>query len=222
MSRWRLKTRASRLFAQPIFQAQIKENIKALRHWPPVTGGYPSWRANNAEKVSIWWRILFDDAVKPRALYAQTVNCNINIHLINWSKLQGIKCFCIVILSANVNFDILKSRYVSITECNPKTVSLLTPKKNEIMSISFIGSHISVIVYHLNVTRLFIKQLVQANITGYIKTRHYKPIGMWSRAAVLFLPTRRTSNAKAFPCHDVIIHTAYSGRRYHQMSSFHI
>ena len=31
---WRLKSPASRLFTQPFIQMQIKENIKALRHWP--------------------------------------------------------------------------------------------------------------------------------------------------------------------------------------------
>ena len=33
-ARWRLKSPASRLFTQPFIQAQIKENIKAPRHWP--------------------------------------------------------------------------------------------------------------------------------------------------------------------------------------------
>ena len=39
--RWRLKSSASRLFTQAFIQAQIKENIKAPRHWPlwgEVTG----------------------------------------------------------------------------------------------------------------------------------------------------------------------------------------
>ena len=31
---WRLKSPASRWFTQPFIQAQIKENIKAPRHWP--------------------------------------------------------------------------------------------------------------------------------------------------------------------------------------------
>ena len=31
---WRLKSPASRFFTQPFIQAQMKENIKALRHWP--------------------------------------------------------------------------------------------------------------------------------------------------------------------------------------------
>ena len=42
-------------------QAQIKEDIKAPRHWPlcgvsPVTGEFPAQKASNAENVSIWWR----------------------------------------------------------------------------------------------------------------------------------------------------------------------
>ena len=49
------------MFTQPLIKAQIKENIKAPRHWPlcresPVTGEFPAQRANNAENVSIWWR----------------------------------------------------------------------------------------------------------------------------------------------------------------------
>ena len=40
------------------FQQQIKENIKAPRHWlcegnPPVTDGFPLQKASNAENVSI-------------------------------------------------------------------------------------------------------------------------------------------------------------------------
>ena len=40
---------------------QIKENIKAPRHWPvsgQSTGDrwFPSQRTNNAENISIWWR----------------------------------------------------------------------------------------------------------------------------------------------------------------------
>ena len=57
----RLKSPASRLFTQPLIQAQIKENIKAPRHWPLYgeftgTGEFPTQRASNAENVSIWWR----------------------------------------------------------------------------------------------------------------------------------------------------------------------
>ena len=42
-------------------QTQIKENIKAPRHWPLCgeftgTGEFPAQRASYAENVSIWWR----------------------------------------------------------------------------------------------------------------------------------------------------------------------
>ena len=41
--------------------SQIKENIKAPRHWPLCgeftgTGEFPAQRASNAENVFIWWR----------------------------------------------------------------------------------------------------------------------------------------------------------------------
>ena len=44
-----------------VYQTQIKENIKAPRHWPLCgeftgTGEFPSQRASYAENVSIWWR----------------------------------------------------------------------------------------------------------------------------------------------------------------------
>ena len=55
----RLKSPASRLFAQQFAHGQIKENIKAPRHWPlgvESIGGFPSQRASNAENISIWWR----------------------------------------------------------------------------------------------------------------------------------------------------------------------
>ena len=51
---------ASRLFIQLFIQTQIKENIKAPRHWPlcgEFTGDrwIPAQVASNAENVSIWW-----------------------------------------------------------------------------------------------------------------------------------------------------------------------
>ena len=33
-ARWRLKSPASQLFTEAFIRVQIKENIKALRHWP--------------------------------------------------------------------------------------------------------------------------------------------------------------------------------------------
>ena len=51
-ARWRLKSPTSRLFTQVFIQTQIKENIKAPRHWPLAS----AQRASNAENVSTWWR----------------------------------------------------------------------------------------------------------------------------------------------------------------------
>ena len=61
-----MSTKASQItgswwFAQPFVQAQIQENIKALRHcplWGESTGDrwFPSQRASDGENVSIWWR----------------------------------------------------------------------------------------------------------------------------------------------------------------------
>ena len=61
-ARWRLKSPASPLFAQPFIRPQIKENIKAPHHRPLCgefigeTGELPAKKAVNAENVSIWWR----------------------------------------------------------------------------------------------------------------------------------------------------------------------
>ena len=57
-----VKSPASRLFTQPFINVQIKENLKAPRHWP-LCGEFigdrwiphPVQRASNAENVSIWW-----------------------------------------------------------------------------------------------------------------------------------------------------------------------
>ena len=60
-ARWRLKSPASRLFAQLFVHAQIKENIKAPRHWP-LCGEFtadrwiPRTNGHNAENFSSWWR----------------------------------------------------------------------------------------------------------------------------------------------------------------------
>ena len=61
--RWHLKSPASRWFAQPFVQTQIKENNRAPRLWllwgnSPVTGEFPSQRASNAGNV-----FSFDDVI---------------------------------------------------------------------------------------------------------------------------------------------------------------
>ena len=61
MGRYRVSNNQPHDVSQPFIDAQIKENIKALRHWPlcvEFTGGrwIPRTKASNAENVSIWWR----------------------------------------------------------------------------------------------------------------------------------------------------------------------
>ena len=58
---WRHRSPASILFTHQFVQAQIKENIKAPRHWPlweefTGAGEFPAQKASNAENVSICWR----------------------------------------------------------------------------------------------------------------------------------------------------------------------
>ena len=60
-ARWRLKSPASRWFAQPFVQAQIKKTSKLrvaglCEGNSPVTSEFPSQKTINAENVSIWWR----------------------------------------------------------------------------------------------------------------------------------------------------------------------
>ena len=85
--RWRLKSPASRLFTQPFIQTQIKENIKAPRHWPLCeeftgTGEFPAQRASYAENVSIWWRHHW--LLKMFLCYRD--NCHISKRLANSNK----------------------------------------------------------------------------------------------------------------------------------------
>ena len=59
--RWRLKSPASRLFAQLFIQARIKKTSKLHVTGigagnSPVTGEFPAQMASNAVNVSIWWR----------------------------------------------------------------------------------------------------------------------------------------------------------------------
>ena len=93
-TRWRFKSPASRLFTQPFIQVQIKENIKAPRHWPlcgefTMAGEYPSQRASNAGNVSIWWR--HHDQLHPQ--YGGYMDLD------NFPRMH--RCHCDVIMSTN-------------------------------------------------------------------------------------------------------------------------
>ena len=87
--RWRLKLPASWLFTQSFIQPQIKENIKAPRHWPLCgeftgTGEFPAQMASNAENDSIWWTIIgSDNGLSPGGRQA-IIWASAGILLIRW------------------------------------------------------------------------------------------------------------------------------------------
>ena len=60
---WRLKSPASRLFTQPFVQAQIKENIKAPRHWR-LCWRIHRWPVNSPHKWPVTRKVFpFDDVI---------------------------------------------------------------------------------------------------------------------------------------------------------------
>ena len=62
-TRWRLKSPASRVFTQPFIQSQIKENIKAPRHWP-LWGGIHRSPVNSPHKGPVTRKMSpFDDVI---------------------------------------------------------------------------------------------------------------------------------------------------------------
>ena len=77
-ARWRLKSPASRLFTQPFIQAQIKEIIKAPRHWPlcgeftgdqwiPHTNGQLRWNCFHSSFIRWRYHFIWEcDAVDPK------------------------------------------------------------------------------------------------------------------------------------------------------------
>ena len=74
-----------------LYLGEIKENIKAPRHWPlcgEFTGDSPAQMASNAENVSIWWR---HRVINVNTMERQSVDClhseRHNILLIVYRKL---------------------------------------------------------------------------------------------------------------------------------------
>ena len=104
-ARWPLKSPASRLFTQPFIYAQIKENIKAPRHWPvwkEFTGEWwiPAQRANNAENVSVWWR--------HHMLHRSCRSIQHYLESTFWQcKIISVDCTCMPVICM-VSFDVSK------------------------------------------------------------------------------------------------------------------
>ena len=62
-ARWRLKSPASWLFTATFIQAQIKENVKAPRHWSFVRGIH-RWPVNSPHKGPVTRKMFpFDDVI---------------------------------------------------------------------------------------------------------------------------------------------------------------
>ena len=63
-ARYRLKSPASRLFTQSFIQAQIKEHIKAPRHWPLCPRGIKPGPVNSPHKGPVTRKMCpFDDVI---------------------------------------------------------------------------------------------------------------------------------------------------------------
>ena len=108
-ARWRLKSPASPLFTQLFIRAQIKESIKAPRHWL-LWGefiGYrwiPAQMASNAENVSICWR--HHDLTGMKKCYSSLcLNASplpTSLHYDPGILLCGIICKCIAIQNTDI------------------------------------------------------------------------------------------------------------------------
>ena len=64
--RWRLKSPASRLFTQSLIRAQIKENIKAPRHWP-LCGEFTGKQESNFFRNkfnALWAQVIYSVSIQ--------------------------------------------------------------------------------------------------------------------------------------------------------------
>ena len=80
-ARWRLKSPASRLFAQPFIQAQIKENIKAPRHWPLC-----------AEFTGDRWIPRTNGQLRGKCFHLMTSSWSRSLHNRKYTMIQSTSC----------------------------------------------------------------------------------------------------------------------------------
>ena len=76
LARWRFKSPASRLFTQPFIRAQIKENIKAPRHWPFFRGIHRG-PVNSPHKGPVTRKMFSFDDVIMRILQGLRFECTV-------------------------------------------------------------------------------------------------------------------------------------------------
>ena len=123
--RWHLKSLASRLFAQFV-EAQIKENIKAPRHWSlwGESIKFPSQRAGNTENVSIRW----------------------HHHVVSWPNLKHNTFITkLLIIYQNITFIYGSLLGKSAHQNTPKTFTQKIFTSNETKPCYMINSHDDVI-----------------------------------------------------------------------------
>ena len=76
--RWRLKSPASQLFTQPFIRAQIKESIKAPRHWP-LCGEFTGGR----------WIPRTTGQLRGKCFHLMTSSCLTHTSLKKWALCRG-------------------------------------------------------------------------------------------------------------------------------------
>ena len=77
--RWRLKSPASPLFTQGFIQSQIKESIKAPRHWPLCR---KRWPVNSPHKWPVTQKMIpFDDVIMYSELCTSALRFE---HFLKW------------------------------------------------------------------------------------------------------------------------------------------
>ena len=92
---WRLKSPASRLFAQPFIQAQIKENIKGPRHWP-LCGGVHRWPVNSPHKWPVPRKMCpLDDVIMSRLSHCIPIDAVKLQHVLNLTSLFFYDVYCL-------------------------------------------------------------------------------------------------------------------------------
>ena len=78
--RWRLKSPDSRLFTQPFIQTQIKENIKAPRHWP-LCGEFTG-PVNSPHKRPVTRKMFpFDDVIMHQEIAVSIMGMSVNCEM---------------------------------------------------------------------------------------------------------------------------------------------
>ena len=125
-AQWRLKSPASSSFAQPFVRGQIKENIKAPRHWPLLGEcTYNRWipltKGQCCGNVSIWWRhhgqdVLYDIETASWMIWKG------NINIFAFASIARLKrCICIMAIYVKKHKIYHFQRWDGVSRWNPSS-----------------------------------------------------------------------------------------------------